>query len=272
MYPRAALFSQLLDVSSFLPPAPCQQFLLHPCPEGACDRCCFPERRWDRPYFLSPRKEESYSSPFLASVSGRVPAVAPVGCEDWGGVGMPHTSAPSLAPDKVLSPELRLPPLWGSGAPGFGAMRRRGGWAVAVRLVLKKGIKDAKGEAVSAPEPMGRGRGVGMTVLGTSASPAARGTRGTDGRDGSAPCLLPTLGLSSALAFLAAGSAGNQSRATTAPRKPLATAENPAEEIGGHAAPAPLLPLPPAPAPPPRRVPRRLRPEPPQRAAPPALV
>lgn len=173
---------------------------------------------------------------------------------------MPHTSAPSLGPDKVLSPELLLPPLGGEEHRDLG--RWEGEGAVAVRLVLK-GIKDVKGEAVSAPEPMGRGWGVGTMFLGTSAGPEARGTRGTDGQDCSAPRLLPTLGLSSALPFLAAGSAGNPSRSTTATRKPLATAENPAEEIGGHAAPAPLLPLPPAPAPPPRRVPRRLRPEPP---------
>ncbi|XP_064568540.1 skin secretory protein xP2-like [Zonotrichia leucophrys gambelii] len=81
------------------------------------------------------------------------------------------------------------------------------------------------------------------------------GTRGTDGRDRSAPYLLLTLGFSNTAPFSAAGSTRSPSRPTTAPRKPLATAESPVEEIGGHAAPAPRLPLPPAPAPPPRRVP-----------------
>lgn len=114
--------------------------------------------------------------------------------------------------------------------------------------------------------------GVGTMVLGRSAGPEAGAPRGTAGRDRSAPCLLLALGLPSTLPFSAAGSARNPSRPSTAPRKPLATAENPAEDIGGHAAPAPRPPIPPAPAPPPRRFPRRLRPEPPQCAAPPGLV
>lgn len=106
----------------------------------------------------------------------------------------------------------------------------------------EEGDKDAKGEVVSAPEPVGWG--VGTMAQGTSAGP---GTRGTGGRDRSAPCLLPALGLWSAPPFLAAGSAGNASWSTTALRKPLATAENPAEEIGGHAAPTPRPPSPPGP-------------------------
>lgn len=55
--------------------------------------------------------------------------------------------------------------------------------AVAVRLLLKKGVKDANGEAVSAPEPMGRG-------MGCEDGGAGPMLLVSDGPERSAPCLL----------------------------------------------------------------------------------
>lgn len=84
---------------------------------------------------------------------------------------MARTSVPSLALDKGLSPELVYRPVLPGGTEHRDLGRWGGEGAVVVRVVLKKGIKDANCEAVSAPEQRGRGMECGDDGAGHECGP-----------------------------------------------------------------------------------------------------
>lgn len=123
-----------------------------------CDRCCFPRRAGLGRVSLALGKTKVAPLPSWPVCLGGSRPQPPLAVKIGEGLTCP-TLVPRPARDKGLSPELHLPGdvTRGNGAPGFGAMGRRGGCGGSAGA--EEGDKDANGRVVSAPEPVGWGVG-----------------------------------------------------------------------------------------------------------------